>query len=337
MIFAQVQQQRQLKQQNQATLAALQQNAVHNQQQLADLQRNVTQLQVCPEIQSEKQLTVLSVKQQLEQTILAQQSTPHNQQQQLQQRVQQILQQKQQLQQQIKQFQQQVEQQLAYTQHASPQLLAGGPAQLAPATAGAAATTAVGVLNGQPGPAVEGVAVPEGAMMAQEPGPPTQFSLDPVAGEAGPTICGTDLNFLMSADQLQGLIQGPGEPSDGSIRGQYSNHGPITGGLPAGIDPSLLTSAAFELVQASQALQAVQAVQPLLASESPPMMTPLTQVSVTIMTLITRITMTCLQDPGLLSSMDPATIARAVQHCPIPLDTALQVRVMTITDAQGVH
>ena len=66
--------------------------------------------------------------QQLEQTILAQQSTPHNQQQQLQARVQQILQQKQQLQQQqIKQFQQQVEQQLAYTQHASPQLLAPPP------------------------------------------------------------------------------------------------------------------------------------------------------------------------------------------------------------------
>ena len=251
---------------------------MHNQQQLADLQRNVTQLQVCPEIQSETQLTFLSVKQQLEQTILAQQSTPHNQQQQLQQRVQQILQQKQQLQQQIKQFQQQVEQQLAYTQHASPQLLAGGPAQLGPATA---ATTAVSVLNGQPGPAVEGVAVPEGAVMAQEPGPPTQFSLDPVVGEAGPTICGTDLNFLMSADQLQGLIQGPGKPNNGPIRGQYFNHGPITGGLPAGIDPSLLTSAAFELVQASQALQAVQAVQPLLASESPPMMTPLTQVSVT--------------------------------------------------------
>lgn len=49
-LSTQVQQQRQLKQQNQATLAALQQNAVHNQQQLADLQRNVTQLQVCSEI-----------------------------------------------------------------------------------------------------------------------------------------------------------------------------------------------------------------------------------------------------------------------------------------------
>ena len=52
----------------------------------------------------------------------------------------------------------------------------------------------------------------------------------------------------------------------------------ISGGVPTGIDPSLLTSAAFELVQASQALQAVQAVQPLLHAESPPMMTPLTQV-----------------------------------------------------------
>ena len=154
-----------------------------------------------------------SVKQQLEQTILAQQSTPHNQQQQLQQRVQQILQQKQQLQQQIKQFQQQVEQQLAYTQHASPQLLAGGPgAQLGPAATATTATTAANVLNGgQPGSAVEGSVQEGGAMMAQEPGPPTQFSLDPVAGEAGPTICGTDLNFLMSADQLQGLIQGPGK------------------------------------------------------------------------------------------------------------------------------
>ena len=31
------------------------------------------------------------------------------------------------------------------------------------------------------------------------------------------------------------------------------------------------------------------------------------------------------QDPDLLSSMDPAQIAAAVQHCPIPLDSALQV------------
>ena len=38
-------QQRQLKQQNQATLAALQQNAIANQQQLAALQQNVAQLQ----------------------------------------------------------------------------------------------------------------------------------------------------------------------------------------------------------------------------------------------------------------------------------------------------
>ena len=33
----------------------------------------------------------------------------------------------------------------------------------------------------------------------------------------------------------------------------------------------------------------------------------------------------CPQDPTLLSSMDPAQIAAAVQHCPIPLDSALQV------------
>merc|ERR1719470_668434 len=92
----------------------------------------------------------------------------------------------------------------------------------------------------------------------------------------------------MCGEQLQGFMAGPG-------------------GVPTGIDPSLLTSAAFELVQASQALQAVQAVQPLLHAESPPMMTPLTQ------------------DPSLLSSMDPAQIAAAVQHCPIPLDSALQV------------
>ena len=130
----------------------------------------------------------------------------------------------------------------------------------------------------------------EGAVAPQEPGPPTQFSLDTGAGEAGPTICGTDLNFLMSADQLQGFIQGPGKLC-GPIIDQYCNSGPMTGGLPAGIDPSLLTSAAFELVQASQALQAVQAVQPLLASDSPPLMTPLTQVSVTITIIIIIIIM----------------------------------------------
>ena len=45
---------------------------------------------------------------------------------------------------------------------------------------------------------------------------------------------------------------------------------PSSGGVPAGINPSLLTSAAIEMVQASQALQAVQAVQPLLHAESPP-------------------------------------------------------------------
>ena len=95
--------------------------------------------------------------------------------------------------------------------------------------------------------------------------------------------------------------------------------------MPAGIDPSILTSAAFELVQASQALQAVQAVQPLLASESPPLMTPLTQVTIAVSSHVPSLTSVPPQDPSLLSSMDPAQIARAVQHCPIPLDSALQV------------
>ena len=95
--------------------------------------------------------------------------------------------------------------------------------------------------------------------------------------------------------------------------------------MPAGIDPSILTSAAFELVQASQALQAVQAVQPLLASESPPLMTPLTQVTFAVSSHVPSLTSVPPQDPSLLSSMDPAQIARAVQHCPIPLDSALQV------------
>ena len=61
--------------------------------------------------------------------------------------------------------------------------------------------------------------------------------------------------------------------------------------LLLGIDPSILTSAAFELVQASQALQAVQAVQPLLASESPPLMTPLTQVLIDTVNLLLFIIM----------------------------------------------
>merc|ERR1711892_924051 len=261
----QVLQQRQLKQQNQAALAALQQNAIANQQQLAALQQNVAQLQ------------------QLEQTILAQQTTAHNQQhQQLQQRVQQILQQKQQqLQQQIKQFQQQVEQQLAYTQHAGPVLpppLPQGPppgkkSSSASMMSITTATTTTGTISGEGG----GGEPPE--------------ELDLGAGYvdmSSEIVQTTDLNFLMCGEQLQGFMAGPG-------------------GVPTGIDPSLLTSAAFELVQASQALQAVQAVQPLLHAESPPMMTPLTQ------------------DPSLLSSMDPAQIAAAVQHCPIPLDSALQV------------
>lgn len=136
----------------------------------------------------------ISCFQQLEQTILAQQSTPHNQQQQLQQRVQQILQQKQQLQQQIKQFQQQVEQQLAYTQHASPQLLgAGPPPQLT--AAGQASGKAAGK---EPGESVEGGTEIDG-----------QAAITAVTAQ--------DLNFLMCSDQLQGFIQGPGNTLEHNI------------------------------------------------------------------------------------------------------------------------
>ena len=98
-------------------------------------------------------------------------------------------------------------------------------------------------------------------------------------------------------------------------------------------------------VQASQALQAVQAVQPMLHGESPPMMTPLQQVKNTRNTfeihkksirntleiqLKYNPTNISMQDPTLLSSMDPAQIAAAVQHCPIPLDSALQVIVLIV-------
>ena len=94
----------------------------------------------------------------------------------------------------------QVEQQLAYTQHASPQLLAqGGAAQ--PAVAGAAAAK-------QPAPAAAA-----GAAAAKQP---AGAAAEDAAGEeaAGAeqvtAVTGTDLNFLMCADQLQGFIQGPG-------------------------------------------------------------------------------------------------------------------------------
>ena len=96
----------------------------------------------------------------------------------------------------------QVEQQLAYTQHASPQLLAqGGAAQ--PAAAGAAAAK-------QPAPAAAA-----GAAAAKQPaGAAAEDAAGEEAAGAGAeqvtAVTGTDLNFLMCADQLQGFIQGPG-------------------------------------------------------------------------------------------------------------------------------
>ena len=137
--------------------------------------------------------------QQLEQTILAQQTTPHNQQQQ---RVQQILQQE--LQQQIKQFQQQVEQQLAYTQHAGPVLpppLPQGPppgkkSSIASMMSITTATTTTGTISGEGGG-----------------GEPPEV-LDLGAGYvdmSSETVQTTDLNFLMCGEQLQGFMAGPGE------------------------------------------------------------------------------------------------------------------------------
>ena len=89
--------------------------------------------------------------------------------------VQQIVQQKLQLQQQIKQFQQQVEQQLAYTQHAGPQLL--------------------------PPPLQQGQA--GGKKEAEQ-----EFLED---SSAITSVSASDLNFLMCADQLQGFMASPGK------------------------------------------------------------------------------------------------------------------------------
>ena len=111
-ILLQVMQQRHLKQQNQATLAALQQNALQNQAQLAALQQNVAQLQ-----QLEQQVLAPAYTAGAAQGPSAAAATA-----QFQQCVQQILQQKQQLQQQIRQFQLQVEQQLAFPQQQMPPL-----------------------------------------------------------------------------------------------------------------------------------------------------------------------------------------------------------------------
>ena len=92
------------------------------------------------------------------------------------------------------------------------------------------------------------------------------------------------------------------------LSANLSSH--LSGGVHAGIDPSLLTNAAFELVQASQALQAVQAVQPLLSSESPPMMTPLTQVGRLYWALLDSIGLFC------LTSFQPSGSFSPVQHGP---------------------
>merc|ERR1711884_378227 len=213
----------------------------------AALQQHSQQLAQLQQLQQLKQQVQQQrqLKQQNQQTLAALQQNAIANQQQLA-----ALQQKLQLQQQIKQFQQQVEQQLAYTQHAGP--VPPPPLPQAP----------------PPGKKpVNGAPASEGSGGGEEEAGASYVEL----GQGGQEVQTTDLNFLMCGEQLQFDQQG------------FMAVGP--GGVPAGIDPSILTSAAFELVQASQALQAVQAVQPLLASESPPLMTPLTQVTLLLLLL----------------------------------------------------
>jgi hypothetical protein len=68
----------------------------------------------------------------------------------------------------------------------------------------------------------------------------------------------------------------------------------------------LPTSAAYELVQASQALQAVQALHHLDAMSA--------SVSASDIVDIEPLT----QDPTLLTAMDPAQLAAAMQNCQLP-------------------
>merc|ERR1711884_482627 len=187
----------------------------------AALQQHSQQLAQLQQLQQLKQQVQQQrqLKQQNQQTLAALQQNAIANQQQLA-----ALQQKLQLQQQIKQFQQQVEQQLAYTQHAGP--VPPPPLPQAP----------------PPGKkAVNGAPASEGSGGGEEEAGASYVEL----GQGGQEVQTTDLNFLMCGEQLQFDQQG------------FMAVGP--GGVPAGIDPSLLTSAAFELVQASQALQAVQA------------------------------------------------------------------------------
>ena len=334
--------QRQQKQQNQATLAALQQNAIANQQQLAALQQNVAQLQ------------------QLEQHILQQQQTTHttgndstvppspgctqsssssgtstsnlpssassatppqqptlssvnissnssaaNQQhQQLQGKIQQIVQQKQQLQAQIKQFQQQVEQQLAYTQNATPG--SAGPAT----REGLPITVSSETVPSNPGSGVR----TSNKRSKEAVDHPLNASKDLSATTQGSKDSSASSRQAGAYKSNRSKNQTNNQPSSSAQSSSGDN-------LPS----SSVANAAYELVQASQALQAVQALQQQhLDTTSTSSSSNQSSPSPTVPGGTGGDVEPLTQDPALLSSLDPAHLAAAVQNCPLPLDANCQ-------------
>ena len=322
--------QRQQKQQNQATLAALQQNAIANQQQLAALQQNVAQLQQLEQhilqqqqatshtgndtisgplpssgpLSSSSSTNISSGANSTQVTSnLSSINPPSNsssaanqQHQQLQGKIQQIVQQKQQLQAQIKQFQQQVEQQLAYTQNATP-------------------GTAMGQL------AREGVsALGPNDTMSQTQSTATRTSNKRSKDNAAqPSSSSKETNTHQGSKQDLGTParqSGNGKSNRNKNQGVGSNLQTSSGETqPA----STVANAAYELVQASQALQAVQALQQQhldtssAASSNQSSTSPGNEEVEPLA-----------QDPALLTSLDPAHLAAAVQNCPLPLDANCQ-------------
>ena len=327
--------QRQQKQQNQATLAALQQNAIANQQQLAALQQNVAQLQQLEQhiLQQQQQATshtgsdistvpissggtqsssssntnITSSSSQLASTISSvnppsnnNSSAANQQHQQLQGKIQQIVQQKQQLQAQIKQFQQQVEQQLAYTQNATP-------------------GSTVGQLAREGVPTI----VPN-ETLSQNQGNAARSSnkrSKDNAAHPSPSCKDTSTTTQGSSKQDSGTCARQSQGNGKNNRNKNQSLGGTN--LPPGECPpnSSVANAAYELVQASQALQAVQALQqqhldPSSATSPTNQATGCQGVPGDVEPLT--------QDPTLLTSLDPAHLAAAVQNCPLPLDANCQ-------------
>jgi hypothetical protein len=325
--------QRQQKQQNQATLAALQQNAIANQQQLAALQQNVAQLQQLEQhiLQQQQQatshtgseissvpissggtqssgssstnLTSSASSSQLASTISSvnppsnNSSAANQQHQQLQGKIQQIVQQKQQLQAQIKQFQQQVEQQLAYTQNATPGSTVGQLAR-------------------------EGVPttiVPNETLSQNQGNAARTSNKRSKDNAAHPTPSCKDTSTTTQGSSKQDSGTCARQSQGNGKNNRNKNQGLGGSNLPPGeCQPnSSVANAAYELVQASQALQAVQALQQQHLD-------PSSATSPTNEGMIAGDLEPLTQDPTLLTSLDPAHLAAAVQNCPLPLDANCQ-------------